>query len=95
MQDGPQTFHADVWVQTFVARCEAKDAELRQRWQEEWVRHCNGKRLIDDIYKDYKVKRSKFDFKRRLAGRMKSEQMASSSWMAALQGLTRFITSTV
>lgn len=65
--------HTD-WTDKFVSKCEAMDAELRQRWQEDWIRQCSGKRLIDDIYREYSVRRSKFDFKRRLARRMKAEQ---------------------
>ena len=41
-------------------------------------KHCNGKRLIDDIYREYRVRHTKFDFKRRLAKRMKNEQ--SEDW---------------
>jgi hypothetical protein len=34
--------------------------------------------LIDDIYREYRVRHTKFDFKRRLAKRMKNEQ--SEDW---------------
>lgn len=73
-----QAFPSSDWIATFVSRCEARDAELRQHWQEDWIKHCNGKRLIDDIYQEYKVNRSKFEFKRRLARRIKGEQ--SEDW---------------
>jgi predicted ATPase len=78
IRDGLQAFRSGDWVATFVARCEARDADLRQRWQEDWIRQCSGKRLIDDIYKTYRVRRGKFDFKRRLAKRMRTEQ--SEDW---------------
>lgn len=69
-----QAFRPGDWTATFVSLCEARDAEKRKHWQEDWIKQCNGKRLIDDIYREYRVKRSKFDFKRRLAARMKAEQ---------------------
>jgi hypothetical protein len=78
IRDVLQVFRPSDWITTFVSRCQAKDADLKQRWQEDWVKHCDGKRLIDDIYREYKVKRSKFEFKRRLAIRMKREQ--SEDW---------------
>ena len=69
-----QEFQPEAWKATFVARCAEKEAEMKERWQEEWMKLCDGKRLINDLYREYKVRKSKFDFKRRLATRMKAEQ---------------------
>jgi hypothetical protein len=68
------TFSPDDWKNGFVLQCEAKHAELKGQWSENWVKLCSGKLLIDDIYREYTPGLSKFDFKRRLAKRMKSEQ---------------------
>jgi len=62
------------WKSGFVLRCEAEHAEQFGRWSNDWVKVCSGKRLIDDIYREYTVRMSKFEFKRRLARRMKDEQ---------------------
>ena len=68
------TFDPDDWKKGFVSKCEAKHAELVDQWRNDWIKLCSGKRLIDDIYREYNVRLSKFDFKRRLAKRMKDEQ---------------------
>ena len=78
IQSDTQDFRQEDWETKFVSACEAKDAELRELWKEEWVKRCSGKRLIDDIYREYKIKKSKFDFKRALARRMKNDQ--SEDW---------------
>jgi hypothetical protein len=69
-----QEFDADAWKLKFVSDCETKHAESEEQWKNEWVKLCSGKRLIDDIYREYTVRLSKFDFKRRLAKRMKVDQ---------------------
>jgi predicted ATPase len=68
-------FDEESWKIQFVALCTRAHAELEVQWKEQWLKLCSGKRLIDDIYREYTVRGlSKFDFKRRLAKRMKSEQ---------------------
>ncbi len=73
-----QPFDATAWKNSFVSQCEAKDSEAKERWRNDWIKLCSGKRLIDHIYREYTIRLSKFDFKRRLAKRMKSEQ--SEDW---------------
>jgi predicted ATPase len=68
------TFDRDKWKGGFVSKCETKHAEQVDRWKNDWVKFCSGKRLIDDVYREYTVRLSKFDFKRRLAKRMKDDQ---------------------
>ena len=63
-----------VWVPDFITRCKQRDAVLRNQWQEEWVRLCSGKQLIDDIYREFGGNKSKLDFKKRLMRRLKDEQ---------------------
>ena len=67
-------FDPGEWKHRFVSKCETKHAELVDPWKNDWIKLCSGKRLIDDIYREYTVRVSKFDFKRRLAKRMKDEQ---------------------
>lgn len=69
-----EPFTPEEWARAFVAQCESEDAQLRQSWQEGWIKQCNGKRLIDDIYRENTIRTGKFNLKRRLAKRMKSEQ---------------------
>jgi predicted ATPase len=62
------------WEHDFVSQCQAEYEKLQPSWAEDWLKHCNGKRLIDDIYREYTIRLSKLEFKRRLAKRMKNEQ---------------------
>ena len=71
-------FDKEEWKQEFVRGCNDRHAELEERWREEWMKLCSGKRLFDDLYKEYTIRSSKFDLKRRLARRMRGEQ--SEDW---------------
>jgi predicted ATPase len=67
-------FVREEWQKAFVSKCEAKHAVLAEMWKNDWIKLCSGKRLIDDIYREYSPRISKLYFKRRLAKRMKDEQ---------------------
>ena len=73
-----EPFNPAGWKQSFIEQCEAKDALCKEQWRNDWIKLCSGKRLIDDVYRKYTVPLSKFDLKRRLAERMKTEQ--SEDW---------------
>lgn len=66
-----ESFDQEQWKGEFTSTCEARHAVLLEEWKQDWVKLCSGKRLIDDIYRVYAVRRSKFDLKRMLAKRMK------------------------
>lgn len=67
-------FEPTAWSKDFVEKCDARHAELEEQWRNEWYKHCSGKRLIDDLYREYDIRVAKLDLKRRLAKRMKAEQ---------------------
>lgn len=67
-------FDHDTWEKEFVSKCKARHSEMEQVWKNEWVKRCSGKRLIDDIYREYTIKLQKFDFKRKIAKRMLADQ---------------------
>jgi len=67
-------FDPDDWKNKFVSQCEAKHAELNDLWKQDWIKLCSGKRLIDDIYEEYPIRLSKFEFKRKIVKRMKMAQ---------------------
>jgi hypothetical protein len=62
------------WKSKFISSCEVSREELESLWKEEWLKLCSGKRLVDDVYREFSMRMSKFDFKRNLAKRMKNEQ---------------------
>lgn len=68
------TFDTTNWKAKFLIQCQTLQDELHNQWQEEWIKLCSGKRLIDDLYREYSLNVSKFDLKKRLIKRMKSEQ---------------------
>lgn len=72
------SFNDNEWKDKFIQLCQEKHAEQTKIWNDSWNKVCNGKRLIDDIYRHYTVKQSKFEFKRAIARRIKSEQ--SEDW---------------
>jgi predicted ATPase len=71
---GLHTFDPQLWTTQFISICTSDHAKLEHQWKDDWLKLCSGKRLIDDIYQEYVIRISKFDFKRRLAKRMKLEQ---------------------
>lgn len=73
-----QSFERDKWMKEFVDECNSKHSELEEKWREDWVRLCSGKRLIDSIYQEYTIRINKFDLKRRLSRRMRQEE--SEEW---------------
>ena len=73
-----QNYDAVGWKGNFIQRCEERHSQLEEQWKAQWVQLCSGKRLIDDIYEEYRVNVSKFDLKRRLVRRMKMEE--SEDW---------------
>jgi hypothetical protein len=69
-----QAFDPESWKEQFISKCKSRHAALEVQWKQEWLKLCSGKRLIDDIYREYTIRIGKFDFKRGLSKRMKAEQ---------------------
>ncbi|MCK9621590.1 MAG: AAA family ATPase [Methylobacter sp.] len=62
------------WKNTFIDTCNTKHAELLPIWEDNWFKQASGKRLIDDLYKEYKISIAKLTLKRRLAKRLKADK---------------------
>jgi hypothetical protein len=54
----------------FYTKCKSRHAELLPLWNESWIKQASGKRLIDDLYKEYTINISKLALKRKLSKRM-------------------------
>lgn len=78
IEQGLAEFDPVSWKDQFVAACEEEHAKAKELWKEDWLRLCSGKRLIDDVYREYQVPISKYELKKRLVQRMKLEQ--SEDW---------------
>lgn len=66
------------WRSDFMQKCKSRHSELLPIWDESWEKYASGKRLIDDLYNEYKLKVSKLALKRKLAKRIYSDK--SEDW---------------
>jgi predicted ATPase len=69
---------ADAWIAEFCTKCEVARAKLSEEWNRDWVRTCNGKRLIHDLYRKYEIGIDPLTFKKRVIRQMQLE--ASDAW---------------
>lgn len=65
-----QNYDDNQWKSNFVQECKSRHSELLTLWNESWVKQASGKRLIDDLYKEYTINISKLALKRKLSKRM-------------------------
>jgi hypothetical protein len=68
------TLDAETWKINFVNTAKLKEASLQDQWNASWRKLCDGKRLIDDLYKKLKIDRSKLDLKRHIIRLMAAEE---------------------
>ena len=65
-----QAFDHSQWKSDFIEECNKRHSELLPVWNESWIKLASGKRLIDDLYKEYTINISKLVLKRKLAKRI-------------------------
>lgn len=63
-----------IWVTEFVDKCKAAETQRAEAWRSDWRRKCDGKRLIDELYKKFQIPMAKLELKKRIAKRMATEQ---------------------
>jgi hypothetical protein len=66
------------WNSKFIEKCKERHSQLLPLWNEAWIKQTNGKRLIDDMYKEYTINISKLALKRKLSKRIKTNK--SEDW---------------
>jgi hypothetical protein len=64
---------SEEWIKCFVSTCEAERATLMDEWSSDWKKKCNGKRLIQDLYKRYEIRIDPLTLKKRIIRQMQSE----------------------
>lgn len=62
------------WVTAFVHSAGAEEAKLRDEWTASWIKVCDGKQLIDDLYHTYQIPLGKLELKRKIVKLMAAEQ---------------------
>lgn len=70
LKNNIQSFKLDDWKVDFVKSCNESHKELIPKWEEEWIKQASGKRIIDDLYKEYQINIPKLSLKRKLVKRM-------------------------
>ena len=82
---------SSTWLQEFEAACETRESELCEQWQENWNIHADGKRVLDEIFKQVGPKCSLLEFKRRIASEISSKK--TESWRLVDSVLSSALTS--
>lgn len=85
-------FEVSEWKSNFVSSADAKLVALSDKWEIDWEKSCDGKRLMNAIHQKYKVGVSHGKFKKlimREMKRTKSEQwkILDSTLADALKGM--------
>ena len=62
------------WKRKFIEACNTRHTELLPIWEDVWFKLASGKRLIDDLYKEYKIPVAKLALKRKLSKRLKNDK---------------------
>ncbi|MCK4823599.1 AAA family ATPase, partial [bacterium] len=73
----------DSWNEGFMTRCNQIQNELVAAWDTEWVISCNGKELLEKVFNEFTVKRSRIDLKKELIRRMRDHM--TSEWQTIRQ----------
>ncbi len=69
-----QEFDNSKWKRDFISECKKRHSELLPVWNDSWIKLASGKRLIDDLYKEYTINLSKLVLKRKLAKRINADK---------------------
>jgi predicted ATPase len=64
----------EAWKREFVQACADDRRRLEEAWRDDWITLCNGKRVFDDLYREYNLRVPKLDLKRRVVRRMLNEK---------------------
>jgi hypothetical protein len=78
IRDQTNAVMADAWVSEFCERCETELSKLSEEWNRDWMKKCNGKRLIHDLYRKYEIGMDQLTFKKRVLRQMQID--TSEAW---------------
>ncbi|GEM_PF-1206881 len=70
VKESLHTFEPSNWSASFVANAEVRRKAIETEWESTWRDRCNGKKLIDDLYKAYQINMDKKEFKKSIVTRM-------------------------
>lgn len=78
------------WKSTYIQNCRKFDEQLRSSWEKDWVDNCNGKELLEQIFRKYQINRDRRELKKDLIRRLRDRQ--EPEWKN-VQGLLTSVTS--
>lgn len=58
--------HAELTRVELLARINGKVTQISDEWQSKWVNNCDGKLVISDLHKEFKVQMSLLNFKKKI-----------------------------
>lgn len=61
----------DAWKLSYVNECKKLEGEMKPDWEENWHKHCDGKKLIHDLHRHLGIKASVLELKKKIMNNMK------------------------
>jgi len=80
------------WKAKFVQEAKTAEQSLAEHWNTSWRKLCDGKRVIDDLYKRFEIHVSKLDLKTRVMRKMVADE--SDDWQLIKGKLTEALRET-
>lgn len=77
------------WKGQFVRDCEEMKRDLEEVWRDKWPELCDGKRLVDDLYRSQQFKISQDRLKKRIITLMRAQRR--ENWVLVSELLKRLI----
>jgi len=78
------------WKKEFVEQSEARSKGIQLDWRLTWREKCDGKKLIDDLYRIYEVRLKKIEFKKQVMSHMR--RVETDNWREIKGRLTEAVT---
>jgi predicted ATPase len=73
-----RAFDLPTWVRDFEEEVKQAEQKIQEDWSRDWIRLCDGKRVIKDLYSRYSINIDKLSFKRRVIQQMREKP--SETW---------------
>lgn len=64
----------DQWCDSFQKNANKLRNDLEAKWQTDWPKQCNGKRLLQDLYRKFEINIDSLTFKKRIIRHMRNDK---------------------
>lgn len=71
-------FKAEKWSSNFIEEVQTEQSRLDNDWSGSWLEKCDGKKLINSLYRKYTINLSQIVFKKHVMQQMKNKK--TESW---------------